>query len=494
MKFHTLATAAALIGTLGSAHALNPAQVAAARGNGTLKEVFVSGASALRLSFGAYAQEVCTLKADGTFDHNDFDVYFNGTTGNNSRAYACTLSQQVGNFAIGTPVLIIKRDQSGSAAGIGPVNDRTTLARLSVVDDGTCVAVAGNPSPAVDIQKQSFNCSGSVSTIPDVGISDVEPARFTEAVNLSNGVSAPGIGNLGRFPLALGVFGVVVNPTLYKALQTAQGIVGTPDWAVDQELTDFTKVPSLPSTFVASALLGRLAGGPAASLKKGWNIVLPDATNSQASKTINILRRVEGSGTQAASNLFFAQGLVPAGCVNVASAGCSTAVISVSTSNNATQEYASSGDLETGFATAETLGAFAIGVLSRENNPRAGSPGTTDFDGKQYRYVKIDGVAPIPSEAQTGNYKFVFEASLVYNNVFNAVGSDVQAFAAAVGGANGFGKATTLARADKDTQQGVLALPTYTGAFADLVPAVQKFSSAVSRSAGNSNSPLTRTK
>ena len=75
-RLHTIA-AAALLAAIGSAHALTPAEVDAARANGSLKEVNVAGASALRLSFAAYAGEIL----------NNMHRYQNDAAGNNHRAY-----------------------------------------------------------------------------------------------------------------------------------------------------------------------------------------------------------------------------------------------------------------------------------------------------------------------------------------------------------------------------------------------------------------------
>lgn len=482
MKRHLIAAAAGLVASFG-AHALTPDQIAGA------KTIYVAGASAQRITFAAWVQEMCTLNADGSANHNDLDVYFNAgaTPGNNSRGYACTLSQQLGNFAPGTAVVIYKRDQSGSAAGIGPVNDQVANARLQI--DASCTRVAANPSPVADIQKQSYNCASTANQIPDVGLADVEPARFTDSINLTTGAIAPGTANLTPRAIAQGIFGVVVNPTLYRALQVAQGlqVVDVPANQAAWTAADIANIPSLPSTFITTAFTGRLAGGPAASQKRGWNLVLPN-DNSAASKTINILRRVEGSGTQAASNLFFLAGATPLGCANVNGASCSSAAISVSTSSNAVQEFDSSGGLEGGFATADSLGAYAIGVLGRENNPLA-----DPANPKAYRYVKIDGVAPVTSEAQVGNYRFIYESTAVINA--NVASADVSAFFNTLTSATqGMGKAATLARADVDSQQGALALPTYSGVFADQPAATQKYVSAVSRTSGNSTSLLLRVK
>jgi len=168
MKLHSIAAAAALA-FVGSANALTPAQIDAARAAGTLKEVFVSGASALRLSFGAYIQEICNAGQGGGL--NNFDVFFNSgaTPGNNFRAYSCTLRVAQGNWAAGTSLLVVKRDSGGSVAGVGPVAGAgTAIGRMTV--DGTCTAT-GSPSPATDFLVQGYNCPNTTNVIPQIGLS-----------------------------------------------------------------------------------------------------------------------------------------------------------------------------------------------------------------------------------------------------------------------------------------------------------------------------------
>ena len=108
MKVRYIALAA-LAAAAGSAHALTPAQIDAARTAGTLKEVYVAGASAQRLFLGAWFQQQCKPAT--------FDVFFNGTgpapVGSSHRAYSCELKKTVGNWATGTPVLFVKRDAGG---------------------------------------------------------------------------------------------------------------------------------------------------------------------------------------------------------------------------------------------------------------------------------------------------------------------------------------------------------------------------------------------
>lgn len=478
MKLQYIACAAALA-FVGSANALTPAQIDAARTAGTLKEVFISGASAQRLTLAAYFQELCNA---------DLDVYWNGTTGNNHRAYACTLNQAVGAWAVNTPVVLYKRDQGGSVVGVGPISTPTAIARMTI--DATCAATA---IPRGDVnQAQFINCNTVGNVIPNAGLSDVEPARFRDSINVATGVTAPTTTGMTVTSLLQNIFGVAVNTKLRNALQAAQTLT------VGSE--DITQMPSLSSEFIRSVLSGTVSGGSTSTSKRGWNLVTGVA--GDATKSVNICRRTEGSGTQAASNLFFmnnasgaaAGQLTPLGCANTVTAneadtcGDVPEVSGVLTSN--VRENKGSGDVETCFTTADALvgDAYALGVLGRENNPLpVGAPA------KAYRFVKIDGVTPTQANVQNGSYSFIYDGTLQFNTAQNPAGSEMRLFLDVLRGATGMGKAGTLAIADADTRQGALALPSSIlpagTPWVDLVGNAKTYTSPVRRGTLNSLLP-----
>lgn len=507
LKIHTVA-AAAMVAIVGSANALTPAQIADARTAGTIKEVHVSGASALRLSLGAYMQEICGATS--------FDVFFDSTSGANHRAYSCNLNQQVGNWVAGTPVLVYKRDAGGSGQGVNPVALATPIAAM-VVNSAACAATA-TASPATDIQTPTFICGTTESVVSDAGISDVEPSLLQTTVNLPSGVvplTTAQLGQLDVGPLAQGIFGVAVNKKLYRALQETQGIItaGAPilDVPADQSTwTDATiaTIPNLPVEFVRSVLIGSASGGNAnATAKRGWNLVVsPTVDINVLTKTVNICRRAEGSGTQASSNAFF----VSNPC-NLSDAQNTPLGVSGSSGNAPThrvtgptfvvRESTGTGGVETCLGSTVINGAdvpveaandgdgvaYGLGVLGRENNPKANG------GDKGYRYVKIDNMAPTRLAAKAAQYGFVYESTMQWNTSVVPSGSEKQAFLSAL--RTNIGKPTSLAAADVDTQQGLMSPPaTYTGAYVDQTGAAALFASSVSRGAGKSCLPLRITK
>jgi hypothetical protein len=508
-RIHLIAAAAALTAA-GAAQALTPTQIAAARSAGTLKEVRIAGASALRLSVAAYMKEAC--------DASTMHVIWNSNSeGTNHRAYSCNLGVQQGNYAAGTPVLVYKRDQGGSGQGVNPIARQEDQTHMRVVDDATCTTINGGATPvgAGSPAVPNYICTATetLGIKSDAGISDVEPALLQAAANLPSGTTALStaeVGSMDVAPLVQALFGVVVNTKAYRALQEAQGIIAPGaalrDVPADQSTwtqADIDSIPSLPISFVRAAFTGQLLGGaPNNAQKRGWNIVIPTTVDANVmTKTMNICRRTEGSGTQATSNAFFANN--PCGPTTGAyynplgvsgSAGNATTTnATVAAAPVLVQEGTSAGQVEDCVGRDVNVAAdgdgtgYAIGYLGREANPlRAGGD-------LQYRYVKLDGAAPVRNVAKAGGYPVVFEATMQWNKTRVPAGSDLAAFLGAL--RNGFGSPTGLASVDSDTQQGVMSPPnSYAGTYADAAGNVALFGSRVSRLAGNSCAALRVTK
>jgi hypothetical protein len=507
MTIFRLATvAAAAIAAAGSANALTIPVLEAARADGSLKEIRIAGASALRLSVAAYAKEICNAA--------DFHVMWNSNAeGTGYRAYSCTLANAVGNYAAGTPILLYKRDAGGSGQGVNPI--ATAADQTSMIVNNTCTTINGGNTPATDAAVPNFICANTETTgiKHDAGISDVEPALLQANANLPSGTTAlttAQLANLDVAPLAQALFGVVVNLNTYRARQEAQGIIAPGGALIDVPADQSTwtaaniaTIPSLPATFVRAMQNGQLQGGSANTAnKRGWNLVIPASVDADAvNRTLNICRRTEGSGTQAISNAFFATNPC-----NIQGSASTPLGVAGSTGNESTvravaagtpiviQEGTSAGQVENcvgADAQAPLAGtgagaggvAYAIGFLGRESNPQRGTGNLP------YRYVKLDGVAPLRSEAQVGNYPIVYEATMQWNKTTVPANSDKEAFLKAT--RIGFGTPNALAAVDQDTQQGVLAPPaTYSGPWVDLTGNAKLFASRVARVGGNSCAPL----
>lgn len=483
MKVRLIALAA--LAAAGSAQALTPAQIDAARSAGTLKEVYIAGASAQRLFLGAWFQQNCKPAT--------FDVFFNGTgaapSGSSHRAYSCNLKKKVGNWGVDTPVLMVKRDAGGSVQGVNPV--ATGTAQDVMLVNSSCTAT-GNPSPATDILLPSYACASVTSRVVDAGLSDLEPAILQKPVNLLAPATAVSVSSLDSKTVNQTIMGIAVNKKAYRALQEAQGLIPA-GGSLDESAA---KQPSLSRSFVAAALSGQLSGSTAD--KRGWNLVIPASVDSAVlTKQVNVCRRNIGSGTQAAANVEFLNNGCGTGSAAYAPVGQtvgsdnSTVVTSPALATTGTLAWnlgSGSGNVETCLGTTvEGLAgdAYAIGLLSRENTP---TPTGTTTD-KGYRFVKLDGVAPTRDNAKSGAYTYVYNATMQWNKTL-LTDADVKAFVTAIR-ANA-GKAAQLNVADVDTQQGVMAPPsTVTTAYDDITDAVTlKFLSRMDRNSAASCSPM----
>ncbi len=106
--------------------------------------------------------------------------------------------------------------------------------------------------------------------------------------------------------------------------------------------------------------------------------------NPDDTTPLTLVRRVDSSGTQSASNIFFANNVCGSagyfGALSpLSSVGCQPRRASISSKNRVT------GGVRTALTGTNTDG-YAIGVMSLENVPSAAAT--------SYRYVKIDGVSP----------------------------------------------------------------------------------------------------
>jgi hypothetical protein len=473
MKVRLVSLAAMAV--VGSAHALTPAQIDADRANGTLKEIVIHGGSAQAPLFGAYMFSIC---------NSDVDTYFNSGgsgTGKDYRAYACTLKTSIRNsFPAGTPILLTKRDLGGSIYGVNPIALQNEENTMSV--DGTagnCVSTgqqAGATTP-------SYTCANFALKQAIAGISDVEPAIFSTvmtvgstktAINLPSGTDDSGnawavLTGTQLKALNLGganqtIFGVAVSLPLRNQMQLAQGLSVGSDAAADQ--------PSMPRAFYSGAVSGFVEAG--VSNHAGWDALTGIASDNALQ--VNICRRANGSGTQASSNLLFlnagtissttAGGLAPltSNGVGVARSGAPIAVI----------ENSSTGTAISCLTTASTDNAYAMGIISFENDP-----GTSTW-----RFVKLDGQAPAQQAARLGAYPYVYEASIQWlNKGAGAPTGQTLAFLenlrTTLGSPNGIAALT-----DPNAQRGVLAPPSnYTGSCASQTAGSnnQKFGSCVER-------------
>lgn len=352
-----LMTATAFAGT-------SPAQINAARSASNLDEAWVSGASAP--TFMLYNGYLTGC------DAGSMTVYTTGTnTGRvgsigNFMAYACTRGGKVS--------VLYHTVSGGSLFAFLPHTTGAFRDRLGEIGSNTCTLAA----PAAGAIAETYNgcaLSGAAAypiavdagpAIPSGGFSDVESSAFGA---IAGDVAANGTESEALIGQA---FGVAVNTSLYRALQTAQGInvAADPDFAPEN-------APNITSAQYAS--IASLGGG----YQSDWSPILGAAG---AGKKIVLARRVPTSGTQGSSNIHFLKNPCSdgvAGALSPATAADSTATFDVI-------ENSGTGNVKETLTTAEGNGDFAIGVMSMENDWRVETRATR----LDYRFVKLDGVHP----------------------------------------------------------------------------------------------------
>jgi len=402
-RIMTAAVAAALGGAAAPAFALLPT----AFNTTTANQVYISGATAQENQLLGFMRRACST---GTLDK------FNGPA--NQAVYFCTANAaQVPGLAKANMV-VYKSGVGGSGNGIGPVANHATLAFMDIATLSTslhCTSSTAVPAVAPVAPDTiglpaytNWACAASpiVNTATELGFSDVEPAQFV-AIGIAN---AADLSKLTINPINALMFGVPVTKSLRDALQTAQGLTS------GSERED--QMPSLSKSQISAIYTGSITT---------WDLL---GLNNVSDNGIYVARRVNSSGTQTSSRIFFLNDPCALGMssyvtnpTNTNSANCAAATGTA----QAVFEGSGSGDVVTCLNNHHGAGRWAVGVLSTEFF--SGTGGTTD----NYRHIKIDGFAPTIYNVLQGRYPFWMEATMQFRSATpNALAGDDLAFANAL--------------------------------------------------------------
>lgn len=396
MKLHQIALAVATLAAAGQAAALDQAAIAAARAGGTLKEVWVSGASAVtRNAFEAF-------KADCT---DPVHIYTNDAAGTvpgsagDFMAYACTTN------TLG-PTVAYHTVAGGSFNAFAPHVVGAQLERVKQADIASCAApVVGGTGDTVYRSCTKVNpvvTADLAPALPDGGFSDVDSPLFQDLFT-----TAPASVGTEASANVFQVFGVAVSTNLYRAMQQVQGknsATCTDDTYVTATKTytqnglhDFRDPACMPSITKAQyTSIAALGGGYQSNWEPLLGVGYVDGNGTAAASAVNLCRRVPTSGTQASSNAYFLRSpcnrgtaggeLLPASTVD------STAASATAASGIWITESSGTSDVKKCLNKANDNATryFAIGVVSAENNPF----GETLTDRDDYRFVMLDGVSP----------------------------------------------------------------------------------------------------
>ena len=467
MKIRSFALAA-LAAACGQAFALTPAQVA----DPATVKIYMSGATAMRNIIGGLFTENCNSDLDVAYSNiGNFSGFAFAANGDAHRVYSCTMLTS-SPILPGKKVALFKSDIGGSGQGVFPVHAKSARGFLNLATCGSRAATVPN-----------YVCSGEQQQVPMAGVSDVEPGMF-RFINVPKddptypieGLSDAQIGELEVNPLFQTIFAVAVNKSLRDAMQAAQGLT----------VGDAGPEPTI-SRAAASSYFSGVLTDPTAGL--GWQPIVASGDARKATR-VNICRRVDGSGTQASANAQFLQFPCNGAALGVANqtvsdAGLSQAISSVGTSGKAfVYEGSTTGNVISCLNQAETVGAYAIGHVSKEN-----APATSGTIGN-WRHVKLDGVSANRDNTKSGQYDYFFESTLQWNKtLFAGLGGDQQGFLTTFAAQAKL--PSSLAKLASATQNGVAALPdTYAGDFGTGSANEITFGSRVTRG-GNSCTPAT---
>lgn len=404
MKLKFIAASVAALGAA-AAHAapLDPASAVVTAAN----TYYVAGASAQAQAFNAIAK--------GLFDvPNDVVQITAANAGTCAGRDNADANKHVAYLGVrgGVNTLIIYRNKDGSGSGVQQLLANTTSA--SAVGGGNGIVIALPASAAAGASGSwTATSSNCVATLPKVALSDVKPAELDNSVLAVAGTSGYDALSAIKTPIKTGLqgFGVAVNANLYTALVAANTAAGIP-------LVNGTQ-PSIRKADYASLI------SAAGSIKDAASL-LNDAGDTN---TIEIARRVNVSGTQASSSLYFLNAKTPGAVLPLTASDFPIA--DIATNGIGVTENSSTGNVKTRL---NGTSGYVIGVVSLENLPSGSDT---------WKFVAIDGVSPNlaydlathttvadPYQRQnvaTGAYDFAYESVLLYKD------SGVAAFATAMG-------------------------------------------------------------
>jgi len=418
LKKLTVAISATLIST--SAFALAPTA------NVDL-EIFMSGASAQDKAIEGLFSDLCVTNTLDTYK----DLRTDGKRGKAHTAFFCTLDNtklssaaQAAMTLTNPNVLFHKRSAGGSAQGVNPVLDLQAIDAM-VINNGNCVQLAGTTD---------WNCSignpgDTVPVISDAGVSDVNPEMFIKQNTPAGSLPVDGAkvaANMEVRGAAALVFGIPVTTTLRDALQVAQFgeasncVTDKYDPTVDNRgaaAESEACMPTLSKQQVASIMSGSIQkwnsfkfnGVGLTDLIRGSGTaaissLAPGFSDGTPFDAVHICRRVNGSGTQAQMNAKFmnypcadgadqpeATGNFDNGPVVVLNSGSGDVTDCLNAFNDGVTIAGQNSFLDK---------MWAVGIQSTEKNADLAD---------NFRFIKIDGVAPTLANAVNGSYFDVVE-------------------------------------------------------------------------------------
>lgn len=388
----------------------------------TTEVVYLSGASAARGFIEELITNAGVPSADAICDTSKPVWKFQDAgNGKSQNAYMCELD--AGNSALAgivtskPNVLIYKRSAGGSAQGVSPlINQDVADAQSDLIEFLDITSGCTLTTPAAVGTLGKVVCPSTHLAVPDFGVSDVDPIQF-RAQNTPAGFAPVSEVDLGKLTVTGSValtFGIPVTTDMRNGLQEAQFGVADPCVGDDSEAC----MPSLSRNQIASIYTGKLSNWD--QLKVGGVSVFSNASSTYkgvgpVANRVHICRRVDGSGTQAQHGINF---------LNTPCAG--SAAATPATDNTGLNEFAPVAQVHENSGSGDVSDCLAV-LDTGSNTTTAG--GFTNTYGKRwavgiqslekasanFRFIKVDGIAPTLANVASGQYLDFAELTFQYN-------------------------------------------------------------------------------
>ncbi len=379
----------------------------------------------------------------------------------NQQVTHCNFKPALGGNLAGAQTAVYKYN-GGSGTGVAPVANPTvapaadqTFMNASVASCPQVIPTSnagpGDTFLSVDgvTRFKLYDCPDTalnVTQAPDGGISDVEPKVFVGQLATGFGTSVPGIPDKaqndfvdsGNLIVKTGpgiVFGVAATLAMYDELindQQAAGLLPTcPASPTRAQRDSLACMPSFPTAMVQSVATGELANWQTRN-PYGLQLNPPAfvANGSQGNK-VNFVRRTAGSGTHAQfmvnflrTNCINNSPVVKTFANNVPNVVVAPQVYENEGSGNidlAMQALATGGGYNGGFT--DGLTVFPAAPTAGNGNSSVVPTGRTAYAltynslernaslARQYRFMKLDFVAPTLANAHSGAYSDIYYLS-----------------------------------------------------------------------------------
>jgi len=253
---------------------------------------------------------------------------------------------------------------------------------------------------------ETSTANTGLGIIPNVGISDVDANLFNASVAVKN--------NLNQAGALTTTFAPLVSKPFFEALQTAQGITGCTNTVAGHTAAC---MPSLSMAQLRGLFTGKISS--VAAFFDGTTAFATPTTSPNGGYTLStfrICRRGNTSGTQKSfernltnqgcnkttPNVLFATNATGAAAGGTWAAGTTTVKATlVSSASPQVFNGKSGSDVISCLNDATTYGQYALGVSSADQLPVDGT--------KEFRYIKIAGVAPTTDNVVSGDWTFTTE-------------------------------------------------------------------------------------